>query len=99
MQLGSELIALQDGDTYQADALRLALSISPYSVPCDKSLGLSLTRSSDLPILARSRVSTVLRNLNFTGVRCESCKVVNNEIKLIISKQENSDTVTEFTLG
>lgn len=99
MRVGSELNIMSDEDTYQADALRLALSVSPNTFPCDTSLGLSLTRSSDLEILARCRVTDILGNLGFSKLSCEKCKVDKGALKLIISKSGDSDTVTEYTLS
>jgi len=73
MYLGSELTVYESEDNYLVDALKLSLSVSPYSIPCDMTLGIEVKRDSDVADIVRFQVIQLLkyidpsRNLVCTG--------------------------------
>ena len=94
MIIGSEFQELKDTKTYLIDTLRLALSISPNSVPCNSSLGVELRRVSYFEDITRIRIDEILKFIDPNGMlevtECSLHKgVVTIGVKL-------SDTDEEF---
>ena len=99
MRIGSELVVLKDDSTYYADSIRFALSISPYSIPADQTLGLEVTRTTELPDIVRYQVIQMLRVIAPNAdLSCNACYVVGDQIILNITDNTTDETV-QYTLS
>ena len=98
MVLSSEFEEIKSNQAYLVDALRFALSISPYSIPDDMSLGLSLDRSSTITDSLNCRVKDILTEIDPLG-RLEYIQgFVDNNIIRIIVRNRITDELFQYSL-
>lgn len=97
MHVGSELTTYKSEDNYLVDALRLSLSISPYSVPCDTTAGLEVNRDEDIADLVRYQVIQILKRIRASGVlKCTSCYLDKGTIYVEITNTRTEE-VTSYS--
>ena len=93
MYLGSENESLNSEQAYLIDALRYALSISPYSIPCDTSLGLELKRVSDFEDITKYKVRKLLNVIDPTGnLQCTTCELNRDVINIVVRFRSTGDS-------
>ena len=93
MLLTSEGNIAKTDATYLVDALRFALSISPYSVPCDSSIGIEMQKVSDFEDITRYKVRKLLNVIDPQGrLECVECSLVRDTVNIIVRFRNSGDT-------
>lgn len=76
MLVSAEMTELKSEVNYLVDALKLALSISPNSIPCDSSLGIEMKRVSDFEDVTRYKVMKLINRIDPNRkLVCDSCNL------------------------
>jgi hypothetical protein len=98
MVVGSELEQISSQDAYLIDALRFALSISPYSIPTDTSVGIQIDRSSIIEDTVLSSVRSILFEIDKENrLFCEQCYLDKNIIRIIV-RNKITDELFQYSL-
>ena len=78
--------------SYLVDSLRLALSISPYSIPCDQNLGIEMKRVADFSDITTYKVRKLLTYLDPSGrLQCVSCSLKKNVVEIVVRYAQTGD--------
>ena len=98
MVVGADIQNIKDNVTYVIDSLRFALSLSPHSIPCDTSIGISMSKVSDFNEITRHQVTNLIGSLGFSNVlSCTQCSLNHDTITIIV-KYSPLDKYYQFSL-
>ena len=92
MYLNSEGSEASTNISYLVDSLRLALSISPYSIPCDMNMGIEMKRVVDFYDITTYKVRKLLSYIDPSGnLQCVSCELKKNVVEIVVRYTQTGD--------
>lgn len=98
MLVSSEMTELKSEVNYLVDALKLALSISPNSIPCDSSLGIEMKRVSDFEDITRYKVMKLIGRIDSSNkLTCDSCYLSNDKV-YVITRFKSEGSLFRFVI-
>lgn len=98
MLVSAEMTELKSEVNYLVDALKLALSISPNSIPCDSSLGIEMKRVSDFEDVTRYKVMKLMNRVDPNKrLVCDSCYLSGDKV-YINTRFKNEGSLFRFII-